>query len=70
MIPMQLLPLEKKHDKDSKHRQRDYFLYDLKLKKVKRTAIGQKAISVGRNHKCIFQQRNTPRAEYNPYQRG
>lgn len=61
MVPVQLLPLEENIGNDTEDDQRDYLLDHLELHQGERTAIVDKANTIGRYLTTIFKKSNSPR---------
>ena len=64
MIPMQVLSLKHDVGDDSKDTKADTFLDNLKLHKIKWTAIAHKSHTVGRHLAAILEESDSPRECY------
>lgn len=69
VVPVQLFALKKDGDKHGENRKRYHLLNDLELQQAERPAIVGKADAVGRNHKHILKQCDSPREENHNNQR-
>lgn len=70
VVPFQGFIPEKDQSEAGEHQQCDYFLDYFELNQCERTAVFGIAHAVGRHHKAIFQQGDTPTGDYHAHDSG